>query len=59
MSESFDRRSSPPDNPEVLKQKESQRESEKYLKLAQDNPHAITEEIKKNPKTEPFLRKLF
>ena len=59
MSQYLDRRFSPPDNPEVLKQNESQRQSEKYLKLAQENPHAITEEIKKNPKTEPFLRKLF
>ncbi len=58
MSESLDRRSLPPDNPEAIKQNESQRQSEKYLKLAQENPHTLTEEIKKNPKTEPLLRKL-
>ncbi len=59
MSESLDRRSLPPDNPETLKQNESQKQSEKYLKLARENPHAISNEIKKNPKTEPYLRKLF
>lgn len=58
MSESLDRRSLPPDNPETLKQNESQKQSEKYLKLARENPHAISDEIKKNPKTEPYLRKL-
>lgn len=58
MSESLDRRSLPTDNPEQQKERESQRESERYLKLARENPHAISDEIKKNPKTERFLRKL-
>jgi hypothetical protein len=58
MSESLDSRSLPPDNPEQQKERESQKESERYLKLARENPHAISDEIKKNPKTEPFLRKL-
>lgn len=58
MSESLDRRSLPPDNPEQQKERESQKESERYLKLARENPHAISDEIKNNPKTEPFLRKL-
>lgn len=58
MSESLDRRLPPPDNPEQQKEWESQRESERYLKLARENPHVISDEIKKNPKTEPFLRKL-
>lgn len=57
MSESVDRRTLPPDNPEAEKQRE-QKESERYLKLARENPHTLTEEIKKNPKTEALLRKL-
>jgi hypothetical protein len=58
MSESLDRRSLPPDNPEQQKAREAQKEADRYLKLARENPHAISDEIKKNPKTEPFLRKL-
>lgn len=57
MSESLDRRILPQDNPESEKQRE-QKESERYLKLARENPHTLTEEIKKNPKTEPLLRKI-
>lgn len=57
MSESIDRRTLPVDDPEAEKQRE-QKESERYLKLARENPHTLTEEIKKNPKTEPLLRKL-
>jgi|GEM_PF-5806572 len=58
MSESLDRRSLPPDNPEQQKERESQKEADRYLKLARENPHAISDEIKNNPKTEPFLKKL-
>ena len=58
MSESLDRRSLPPDNPEQQKERESQKEADRYLKLARENPHAISDEIKKNPNTEPFLKKL-
>lgn len=57
MSESIDRQTLPVDNPEAEKQRE-QKESDRYLKLARENPHTLTEEIKKNPKTEPLLRKL-
>ena len=57
MSEVIDRRTSPIDNPEAEKQRE-QKESLAYLKIARENPHTLTEEIKKNPKTEPLLRKL-
>jgi len=58
MAESLERKYVPPDNPEAEKQKESQKESERYLKLAKENPHSLSEEIKKNPKTELLLRKL-
>ncbi len=58
MAESLERKYPPPDNPEAEKQKESQKESEKYLRLAKESPHSLSEEIKKNPKTEPLLRKL-
>lgn len=57
MSESIDRQILPPDNPEAEKVRE-QKESERYLKIARENPHTLTEEIRKNPKTEPLLRKL-
>ena len=32
--------------------------AERYLKLARESPHSLTEEIKRNPKTEPLLRKI-
>ncbi len=57
MSESIDKRTLPPDNPEAEKQREH-KESDRYLKLARESPHSLTEEIKKNPKTEPLLRRI-
>jgi hypothetical protein len=57
MSDSIDKRTLPPDNLDAEKQRE-QKESERYLELAKKDPHRLTEEIKKNPKTEPLLRKM-
>ena len=58
MTEVLNRKYTPPDNSEGEKQQESERNSQEYLKLAKENPHKLTEEIKKNPQTEPLLRQI-
>ncbi len=58
MAEVLNRKYTPPDNSEGEKQQEAERKSQEYLKLAKENPHKLTEEIKKNPKTEPLLRQI-
>jgi len=58
MAEVLNRKYTPPDNSEGERQQEAERKSQEYLKLAKENPYKLTEEIKKNPKTEPLLRQI-